>query len=260
MTTKLTYIFNVEEFEYDDDLIEVLEGDVKLKDLGEGTYSTANPDIVNNVGIVSNELVSIETEVETPENTAIQYIVKVDNQKMYWDSVSEEWADSDGTFEQSNSLSDINDNLDSLELLAPSTIKIYSLLNSDGAATPTLSSMSITYSVYVYPDEELNTVFITGYMRDSNNVALSGIKIKAIPSDVLNISDKNFIVGDAPVEVLSGTDGFFKMELITHEDITYDFVLDFGNNYIKRYKDIVVVDNGLIINFNNLIAGEGENE
>ena len=77
-----------------------------------------------------------------PTNTEIKYIIDVDGQDRYFTAGA--WANSDGTYAQSNTAAEINTNATAL-ISTSSTLKIDALLNTtDDQVTPTLVSVTLT--------------------------------------------------------------------------------------------------------------------
>lgn len=106
------------------------------------TYSTDDPKITLASGLSIGELIGFTADIATPTNTAVQFILNVDGQDKYWDGAA--WSNSDGTFSQSNTASDINTNAPAL-LSASATIKVVALLNnSSDNDRPSISQVVMT--------------------------------------------------------------------------------------------------------------------
>ena len=109
----------------------------------EGPFSTDDPTIVNNTGLVFSTALDTFTETATkPTGSAIQYHVSSDNGVTfkYWDGAA--WSVTDDTFTQSNTAAVVNTNI--AALAGSGTFKFRGLLNSDGFVTPELDRIQVS--------------------------------------------------------------------------------------------------------------------
>ena len=92
--------------------IEVTGGQLQLKDLGGGTYSTDAPTALTKNPISADRIVGIKEYASKPSNTGIKYSIVSDSQDYYYDG--ENWVESNGTYAQSNTIGDVVANIDRL--------------------------------------------------------------------------------------------------------------------------------------------------
>jgi phage gp36-like protein len=114
-------------------------------------YSMANPSIVTKKSIPLSAINSFVPTVTTPTGTEIKYTLIKDGQDYYYNSG---WIVSDGTYIKSNTLAEIQANIATFTT-ERTDVKIKVFLHSQtGAATPSISILSIgfTYSGYCSPD------------------------------------------------------------------------------------------------------------
>ena len=154
-----TYNFtqDLNKFEYDDSLIEVSSGYLKLK----STYSTNNPDIVTKKPLPLTCINSFVPTTSIPANTAIKYTLIKDGQDYYYNSG---WVESDGTYSKANTLAEIQANIATFttsRILAK--VRVF-LSSTTGSATPGISLLKLgyTYTGYSTPDDVRSFMGNTG--------------------------------------------------------------------------------------------------
>lgn len=128
-------------------------------------YPTSNPSIENNAPISADALVSLAATSEQDGGDSIQYILVVNNQDKYWNGTA--WVNSNGSFAQSNTVEDIDDNLEDLDISGGVSIKIKALLHSsDGSSTPELEEISLMYDFFVSTPSQPNKCILYGFLND----------------------------------------------------------------------------------------------
>jgi len=114
-------------------------------DIADTDYSTDNPVVVFNTTVMN--VGSLDGFTETATKTGsdeLKYTVEVDGQQKYWNGGS--WVNSDGTYAQASTASDINTNAGSLSVSA-STLKFRMLVHSDdGSTTPEADLIKVDYT------------------------------------------------------------------------------------------------------------------
>lgn len=106
-------------------------------------YSTEPQLITPEERFAAGELTSFEHVASIPAGTEIRYILEIESAKKYWNGVL--WSDSDGSFEKSNTMQEVEDNL--LKAIdEESYVKLLVLLKTeDDSVTPELTSATFTY-------------------------------------------------------------------------------------------------------------------
>lgn len=90
----------------------------------------------------------------------------------YWNGSA--WATSDGTYAQSNTAAEINDNGASLDLAAGFYVRVVAFLHSDdGYSTPDLTSSEISYNFFITA-ESPNKTILYGWLIESDESPLQG--------------------------------------------------------------------------------------
>lgn len=123
--------------------------------LPESVYVTTNPTISTNSTFLTDQLLSFSEVVTASGGDNIQYIIIAAGVDKYWDGAA--WSNSDGTYAQSNTASDINTNVSTLDVSSGQNISVKAFLHSaTGATTPSLTSVTITYSFYAPAPSPIN--------------------------------------------------------------------------------------------------------
>ena len=148
------YLFKYSDnFTFDENLIESASGVLRLSN----AYSTAydycnlNPSIATKKSIPLTAINSFVPIVTEPTGTAVQYTLIKDGQDYYYHSG---WVVSNGSYSQSNTLAEIQANLSTFTT-ERTRVKIRIFLNSNGTATPSISSLNFgfDYTGYCTPDD-----------------------------------------------------------------------------------------------------------
>lgn len=158
-------------FNFDTTLVEVASNTLRLKDLGGGTYSTANPLTTTQHQNTITSLSSFAEVATKPANTEIYYQLVLNGLVYWYNSVNAKWEASDGSFSQSNTASDINTNaadvFTDLALLVPQYLSLRVFLSSTNVnARPELTSNTIGYNWINSNPPVINQCLLFGYLSD----------------------------------------------------------------------------------------------
>lgn len=121
--------------------IEVAGGQLQLKGLGGGTYSTDAPTALTKNPISADRIVGIKEYASKPSNTGIKYSIVSDSQDLYYDGSN--WVESNGTYAQSNTIKDVVANIDRL-IIENFQVRVF-LYTSSNTVRPTLDRLDIFY-------------------------------------------------------------------------------------------------------------------
>lgn len=141
-------------------------------------YPTDTPTIEATTQFGSSALATFAETTTTPGSDAVQYVLVVDDQDRYWDGAA--WADSNGTYAQSNPATTINTNA-ATAISSRSEMNVKAFLSSDdGSTTPELDLVSITHTSEQLDPTAPSSVTVQGYVYDANGPVAS-LAIKARP-------------------------------------------------------------------------------
>lgn len=192
MSFDLTVKFDdATDFSFDTALVEIAATVARLKDLGGGTFSTTNPQILTNYPVTASDITSFADSITEPGSDEIRHILEIERVDRYWDGSS--WAASDGTFAQSNDSATINTNLatlvSGLGLTGNFSLRVKTLLHSDaGTSTPTITSITQAHDFSEPSFTQINECVITANLGD-----LFGDKyIPADPPMLYVTNDRSF--------------------------------------------------------------------
>ena len=144
-------------------------------------YSTDDPTIVTNSNFCSTDLTVFAATETIPALTALQHIMQLNGQDRYWNGAA--WANSNSTFAQSNTTTDINTNILALLVTRQCNIKVKSILRStDGTARPDLDLVQITFNAALDDPTLPATTRLQGFLYD-HATALNNEIVQVRPFD-----------------------------------------------------------------------------
>lgn len=123
-------------------------------------YPSDSPYITINSGVDTDGLTSFEADF----TGTVKFVLVIGGVPKYWNGTT--WATSNNTFAQSNTVSEINTNLATLDLSLGVTYKLRAFLNSDGSSTPTITSAETGYNFFVVPVAEPNRCVVYAFLND----------------------------------------------------------------------------------------------
>jgi len=202
-------------------------------------YSSNNPTALVNSSLGADGIETF-TEVATMAGSdAVKYTLVIASQDMYWTGAA--WANSNGTYAQSNTAAEINTNALALDLSAGTTIQVKAFLHADdGQTTPTLTSNTFTYNFF-FAVTPLNTCILYGYVYDGL-VPVSAANLSFRSQNTFS-DDGNYINIDE--STTSNTIGYFEVELpeTTTSNVKVDVLIKYTNvagNQVKRAVKVLV--------------------
>jgi len=205
--------------------------------LADEGYDTDSPTILNNSGVFSDGLVSFFADVTMPTDTDVRFQIVLGVVRKWFNGSS--WETTTGGVEESNTWSEINTNLSSLEIEDSGTyVKVLAYLKTtDDQVTPTFSSASLSYNYYKPIPDEPAKCFIYGHTRDIiGELQTSDFTLIVINKDFVPY-DETFI---EPCTKESTADAFgeFQIQLIETEstETKYLFKAKYYDDYYQKYK------------------------
>jgi uncharacterized protein involved in tellurium resistance len=157
-------------------------------------YLQTDPSMVSATTFDAEQLFTFVENSTVTGSDAIKYIMIVDTVKYYWSGSA--WVESDGTYSQSNSSTDVNTNILAL-MDRVKTVGIQIFLNSDdGSTTPEITSLVITYGSATI-NKQINLMSV-GEVKDQLGITDTTYDIDIyrflplVSADVRKIINDNF--------------------------------------------------------------------
>jgi len=246
---------NVQNFTFDSNLIEIAVGSTALKDLGGGSYSQGDPLISLISSFSATELLGLTTVMVENPNTEIKFVIEIDGVKKYWSGT--DWINSAGTYSQSNSLSTINSNINTiLDGTVARRVNIYTLLHSaDGSDTPTISQLGINFDLVSTSITAIDLTQIEGYAIDASNAPLENTTITVnLIQDSVEYNGK--LISPKIRTIKTNSSGYWTIlladtESMTPNDAKYLFTFK-GQGFDDLELSRSIPKSSTAINFNDL--------
>jgi hypothetical protein len=107
--------------------------------ISETKFVTSDPTVESTNGFTAASLISFQAVTAASGSDGIKFYIKLDGTRKYWNGSA--WANSNGSYAQSSTASDIHDNIETL-LSGSANVKVGAVIHSaDGSTTPTVSSV-----------------------------------------------------------------------------------------------------------------------
>ena len=117
-------------------------------------YVTTNPTIESISSFWHDELIEFLATITATGNDAVKFIIKKAGAWYYWNGSA--WVESDGTYSQSNTYDEIDDNAESFTDVAVLTYVKMFLHSDDGTTYPEIDLLSINYDFAGDTPEEIH--------------------------------------------------------------------------------------------------------
>lgn len=138
---------------------------IRLREINFNIRSYATQSTVVLQEVVIDKLKNVDVTVSDVDliNRDIKYMLQIDNRNFWF--AGQQFVQSDGSFNQANSLIDLNANIGYLTLNQNSRVAIVAILSSNGIGTPILESASMTSQNLANPAfEAKGQIRIRGYI------------------------------------------------------------------------------------------------
>jgi hypothetical protein len=213
--------------------------DILTASLTAQIYSTANPSIEFKETITHEGLESfIETSTKTGSDE-IKYILKKGSTNYYYDTVNEEWAESDGTYSQANTAVEIETNKATFTTIGVIMTIIAFLHSDDGTTTPLLTQVDVNYDFYSFDDTDTTKCLVYGWVKDENENPVENATVTAVPSVLKAIYGNNVNAQEQKSDT-TDSNGYWEIELL--ESVTngvyYTFYF-YYDNHTEAFEKLV---------------------
>lgn len=135
---------------------------------------SAGKKIVPNSSFRADGLESVESSFTTEDSGFLKYTVSIDDVEKYWNGSA--WVTS-SSYSQTNTESEIDTNLSSIDIAIEADVKIIPwLVSSDGITSPILTSITTTHN-FAQETISLDVCRVYGQVRDLNNLPIEGATV-----------------------------------------------------------------------------------
>jgi hypothetical protein len=200
-------------------------------------YSILNPSIINSSGISAGALYSLAESAIKPTGTEIKYNVSVAGQAMY--PVAGVWGNSDRTYSQAVTASQLNTDFPALDIHAGKTILLEAFLHSPtGDTTPSISLATWGYDLYPSTATLPNVVklYLRGRDLFGDYASLQGMKLRV--SNDKAFFNQGYLQLPFYKEVAFDDLGYLHMELLETatcgEDLDFKIVYNDPNTSTEK--------------------------
>lgn len=169
--------------------------------------------ITTNQSLNVQEILSFAANISIPTNTLLKFLLNINGQDKYWNGSA--WVNSDGTIAQSNTYTEINTNIATLELTLNSNVKLVinmsTITNTD---TPTITDMTLVYD-FGGIDPAVAVCTVWGYYKDLAGIPVEGATVTISLSRTKNTyQEAASNIVDKPVVLITDVNGYFESDLI----------------------------------------------
>lgn len=174
-------------------------------------YPVSAPSIAPAAPLTLDSMSNFVATLTHPGSTLVKFFFKIGGINYWWSGSA--WAVSDGSEAESNLSSEIVANLSTLPVTEGAFVVATALLYSpDGADTPTLESLTISYDYFGPEPTPPNSCLVFGYILDEKEVPIAGATVTAInPSTYFN---QGFVIAQGQRTAVTDSEGYFAFSLI----------------------------------------------
>lgn len=199
---------------------------------------------------IGTDSITLFTETSSISgDDGIRYQLRVNGTLKYWDTSA--WVASDGSFAQANTVSEVNTNITSLNLVSDASVKLRAMLSSDdGTTTPTLTRNRLTYNFFAVDPGAPNECLVYGWLLDSEGNPIVNAAIEVENKVTFNSGDK--MISPSIRKTTSDASGYWSMSLISSAaaEVAYTFTF--------KYKSSASTNNKLVVNEMTAIVPEAQ--
>lgn len=206
---------------------------------GSTSFPTDNPYITPRSSLSTTEAVSFLANINASGSDEVRFIMVKTGVLKYWNGAA--WVDSDGTFAQSNTATEVNTNISSLVVPSETNITISwrALLHSDdGSTTPELLQVDLEYDIATLPPVGIELCTVWAENLDSeDNPDTSPVEIQ-LYTDAVKYKNETVVRDDKIIVTPDSGTGIWEVDLIENENMSPGAYYNFEFNG-KKYRKIV---------------------
>lgn len=207
-------------------------------------YATDNPTITANSTFSANDLNTFASTFNASGSDLVKFQMIANNQAKYWDGDS--WENSDSTYAQSNTYSEITTNIETLLSGSGAGINVrfrIFLHSATGATTPDITEVEIDYDFQAPTFDAEPTCIVHGFTITANNTVISGVTVSARPKKLPNIVTDNNTLILTEISTTTDANGYWELELIQSASLedtsVYDIKIEKSNGVGTIYTKVI---------------------
>lgn len=216
-------------------------------------YSTDAPTIDSAPVVRSDTLYSFAAVSSATGSNDVKFLWVINDQPTYWDGTN--WVASIGDITQSNSATEINDNVSALNIESGADLYLRAfLLSATGQSTPDLTSATVEYDFASPALVDPSECIVYSTVRDILGEDIAGAKLIVTPSGSYFYGDQLIL----PIPRTATTDSLGRFEISLVETVsvskTYLFQIQYGPKSARITLDLgtASVPNQQSINLSDL--------
>ncbi len=210
-------------------------------------FDLTNPTIIPITTFSQDALLAFLSTIIEPGTDSIKFSIQIAGQDKYWDGAA--WSNADGTFAQTNTLTEVQTNLSALTDRG-NTVPIIYLHSNDGSTTPNIDDLTISFDFFGGPTTPENVCTVWGFLYDELNAPVVGATVSVIPTRFGLINDK--IIDKVAKTVVTDSTGYWEIVLIETETTGNIWAYVFT---IAGFKSTKLVPDLTSAEFNTLTQG-----
>lgn len=190
-------------------------------------YAIDNPTVTTNSPVTLDQLLSFTATYAASGSDGITFQLQISGQNKWWNGTA--WANSNGTYAQSNIPADIQANAAALGTTINGAMYVVVLLHSaNGNTTPSVTSATIIYDFFGLEPVGPNVCTVWGYLADASGNPLSGATVNVqVPSTYGN---QGIFISAGTYATTTSVNGYFSIDLreSTTPNVPYTFSIIYG--------------------------------
>jgi hypothetical protein len=188
--------------------------------------------IVVTSSLNTNEIFSVASTIVNETGTEyLKYTLKIDGVEKYHNGTA--WVTSNG-YLQSNTISEINSNLETLEIIGFAQLIIY-FISVNGTATAEISEFSIEYE-FEPPAVQVETINVFGYLLNQDGSPDIGSRVHIHLKSPTQSGTANAQINSLVAIKTVDSDGAWQADLIPSNDLGgVKYVFEFYSSNTKKY-------------------------
>lgn len=186
-------------------------------------YDQGNPRLVTNATTLADAIETFAAVAAAAGSDAVRFLFACANgigmpeTFMYHDGAN--WVVSDETYAQTNTATEMNTNLPTLDISTGKLVRFYIYLHSDdGTTTPSITSITFQYSFYAAKSAASKCI-LHGWVTDHEDLPIEGATVQIDNLLPFFHSGKEF--PRFRKEVVTDADGYWEIALVETETVSH---------------------------------------